>query len=267
MTPPPVASYGVRDQTAAVSDIDRAVEEVTRIGYCVFDPGLSTETVASIARQFDGVQARYIGHHGQEFLRARDEHNTVRLPLALDPAFLDLARAPRLLELVSRLIDGKFILNQQNGIVNPAGDRYNQDAWHRDLPYQHFTSSRPIAVNALYCVDEFTEDNGATFVLPATHLQQDFPSDAFIDRHARQVPAAAGSFIVVDCMAYHRGGRNRTDRPRRAVNHVFTIPFIKQQVAIPSAMPADGLDDATRELLGWRYATPDSVEVFLRART
>ena len=39
---------------------------------------------------------------------------------------------------------------------------HHQSAFHRDLPYQHFTSSRPIAINALFCADEFTNENGAT---------------------------------------------------------------------------------------------------------
>lgn len=259
--------YGVLERTLVTSSIDVAVEEISRIGFCVFDPGFPADTVAAIAQRFDEVQVTYLARHGSERLRERDEHNTVRLPLLLDGIFLDLARTASLLELVGRLISGKFMLNQQNGIVNPVGSRYNQDAWHRDLPYQHFTSSRPIAINALYCVDEFTADNGATSVLPGTHLREAFPSDTFIEKHARQILAPMGSFIVIDCMAYHRGGKNHTAHPRRAVNHVYTIPFIKQQIDIASALAADGLDAATRDLLGYRYATPRSVGEFLKGRS
>lgn len=266
MTNPSVPSYGVLEKTQVISEIDFAVEEISRAGYCVFDPGFTAGTVAAIAEQFDRTQSDYLTRHDAERLRERDEHNTVRLPLSLDEVFLDLARTAKLLELVGRLISGKFILNQQNGIVNPVGSRYNQDAWHRDLPYQHFTTSRPIAINALYCVDEFTADNGATSVLPGTHLREAFPSDGFVQKHARQALAPAGSFIVIDCMTYHRGEKNRTAHPRRAVNHVYTIPFIKQQIDIPAAMPASTLDDATRDLLGYRYATPRSVEEFLKGR-
>jgi ectoine hydroxylase-related dioxygenase (phytanoyl-CoA dioxygenase family) len=267
MTSSPVQSYGVLERTQVASSIDLAVEEISRVGFCVFDSGFSKSTIANIADHFDRMHAEYLAHHGLEYMRSRDEHNTVRLPLSLDNTFLDLARTKRLLELVSRLIAGKFILNQQNGIVNPVNSRYNQDAWHRDLPYQHFTSSRPIAVNALYCIDEFTIENGATSVLPGTHLHEAFPSDAFIEKNARQIPAPAGSFIVIDGMTYHRGEKNHTAQPRRAVNHVFTIPFIKQQIAIPPAMNGDGLDEATRDLLGYRYATPASIDEFLKARS
>src|SRR3546814_5583379 len=53
-------------------------------------------------------------------------------------------------------------------IVNPAEHQsYGQGLFHRDLPHQHFVSSRPLAINALFCIDAFLEANGATLVVPA----------------------------------------------------------------------------------------------------
>jgi ectoine hydroxylase-related dioxygenase (phytanoyl-CoA dioxygenase family) len=249
------------------SDVDRAVEEVTRLGFAVFDAGLTKNQVASISERFDAVHKEYTVRFGADFLRSKDEHNTVRLPLALDRTFLDLARTSSLLSVIGRLIAGKYVLNQQNGIINPVNSRYNQDAWHRDLPYQHFVSSRPIAVNALFCVDEFSTENGGTSVLPASHLQTAFPSGEYIARHSHQVTAPSGSFIILDCMTFHKGERNHTQRPRRAVNHVFTIPFIKQQISIPSVLGDEELEDSARELLGYRYQPPLSVDEFIRSRS
>jgi ectoine hydroxylase-related dioxygenase (phytanoyl-CoA dioxygenase family) len=103
------------------------------------------------------------------------------VPLAYEPIFLELAANPRILKICRTLVADYVTLNQQNGIINPPnGQRYNQAAWHRDLPYQHFTSSRPLAINALFCIDAFTVENGATKVLPASHREEAFPSDAFI---------------------------------------------------------------------------------------
>lgn len=39
----------------------------------------------------------------------------------------------------------------------------------RPVLYQHYVSSSPLAVKALFCVDDFTHENGSTFVLPASH--------------------------------------------------------------------------------------------------
>ncbi len=164
------------------------------------------------------------------------------------------------------MIKGKFYLNQQNGVINPPCKRYNQDMFHRDLPYQHFVSSSPLAINALYCVDDFTELNGATIVIPASHKSEKFPSD-IVDNHSIVVEAPAGSFIVLDCMLFHKGGFNTTQKPRRAINHVYTIPYLKQQINIPNTLgSAYEINDYQREILGYKYQIPLNIDDYLKSR-
>ena len=147
-----------------------------------------------------------------------------------------------------------------NGIVNPAGAAaYSQSPFHRDLPYQHFVSSRPLAINALFCVDPFTEENGATWVIPASHKEEAFPSEPVLRAVRRQVAAPAGSFLVLDCMVWHGGGVNRSVRDRRAVNHLYTIAMMRQQIDLPAFL-GDGFtqDPAIRQLLGFLHPQPRS---------
>jgi ectoine hydroxylase-related dioxygenase (phytanoyl-CoA dioxygenase family) len=188
--------------------------------------------------------------------------------LSYEPLFLELATNRPVLEICRRIISGYVVLNQQNGIINPPNaTQYNQGAWHRDLPYQHFVSSRPLAINALFCLDEFTVENGATMVLPASQHQEMFPSDPFVGEHALTVTAPAGSFIVLDCMVYHSGGVNTTPRPRRAVNHVYSIPLIRQQIDLPSALGRNFVEDSeVRRLLGYEISQPGSVAEYLSSR-
>ena len=260
-------SYGVVDQRTVVDDIDRVAEQVTYLGYSVIESGYTAAEIDDIRRVFDETHRKYVEQYGEQALREIDEYNGIRLPLAYDDAFLKLATNARVIALVKRLIRNKFVLNQQNAIINPPGKTYNQALWHRDLPYQHFVSSKPLAINALYCVDEFTAKNGATFVLPSSHTQEAFPSDAYIESNAKQVVAAAGCFIVLDCMVFHRGGPNETSVRRRAVNHVYTTAFIKQQIDISSALGNERmLSPELSDLLGFRYRIPRTVDEFLRSR-
>jgi ectoine hydroxylase-related dioxygenase (phytanoyl-CoA dioxygenase family) len=262
-----VSSYGVSEQRTVTDDLDRAAEEVAFLGYSVVDSGYSANEIAEFGRLFNRVHERYRAVHGEDMLRGLDEHNGIRLPLAFDARFIDLAANERILELMQKLIRNKFILNQQNGIINPPRERFNQGLWHRDLPYQHFVSSRPLAVNALYCVDDFTALNGATFVLPASHWREEFPSEVFIRNHARQITAPAGCFIVLNCMLFHRGGANTTSDRRRAVNHVYSTAFIKQQIDIPGQLGnAHALSPTVADLLGFRYQIPRTVADYLRSR-
>lgn len=264
----PTGSYGVLERHVGTSDIDIAVEHMQRDGFCLFDGGFTEQQLSELSDAFDRVHSRYVQRHGVDRLTRLDELNTVRAPLVQgEPWLIRLASWPRLLELMQRLLAGRFILNQQNGVINPGGKRYNQGSWHRDLPYQHFVASRSLAVNALFCLDPFREDNGATFVLPASHRQEKFPSDAYVAREARQITAPAGHFIVLDAMTFHCGGVNRTEVARRAVNHVYAIPHIRQQIGLSEGLAAVAdLTPGQRELFGLGTEEPRSIEEYLLRR-
>lgn len=249
--------------------VDRAAEAIGLIGFAVIDGDYAPSDLANLSSAFDRtLAATHQSNGGGEELAKIDEHNTIRLPLASDPAFLDLALNPTVLAICRRLMGDYIVLNQQNGIVNPPNAaRYNQGAYHRDMPYQHFVSSHPLMVNAVFCLDEFTSANGATLVVPASHKVEAFPSDDVINSHQRQLSAAAGSFIIMDSMVFHCGGVNTTDRPRRAVNQAYSIPFIRQQIDMPAALgPRYTSDPDVGRLLGYEVQTPASVAAYYAMR-
>ncbi|GAA4337562.1 hypothetical protein GCM10023165_15660 [Variovorax defluvii] len=263
----PTQSYGVLHRREAQTPEAEAVEQILDLGYAVLSAGFSSEEIGHVRQEFDRVRSAYVGRHGEAFLKKLGEFDTIRALLTQgSKVFLDLALNASLMSLLKRLIDGKFILNQQNGIVNPPRQDYSQSAWHRDLPYQHFVSTTPLAINALYCVDDFTVDNGATFVLPASHRSPALGSRAYVERNAVQLIAPAGSFIVLDCMVFHAGGFNGTGEARRAVNHMFNIPYFKQQIQLPRNLDPESLSPEARDVLGFNYTEPDSVEDYLSRR-
>jgi ectoine hydroxylase-related dioxygenase (phytanoyl-CoA dioxygenase family) len=75
--------------------------------------------------------------------------------------------------------------------------------------------------------------------------------------------AAAGSLIVFDAMVFHRGGVNRGAGPRRAVNTVFGVPLLAQQVAF-TAKP--GMDARLRRRLGLDYQPAASADAWREMR-
>jgi ectoine hydroxylase-related dioxygenase (phytanoyl-CoA dioxygenase family) len=263
-----VTYYGVLEQHYTSSDIIlRAAEEVTNLGYTVIDSGYDPSQLEKIDKAFDIVYAKYVERYNYSFLEKVDEINGIRLPLAFDQLFLELAFNQVVLSLVKYLIKGKFYLNQQNGVINPPRKRYNQDAFHRDLPYQHFVSSRPLAISALFCVDEFTKHNGATVVIPFSHKREEFPSNDYAENHSLVVEAPVGSFIVFDSMLFHKGGVNSTEKPRRAINHVYTIPYLKQQINIPNTLGlVHKFNDYQAEILGYKYQVPLNIDNFFKSR-
>lgn len=264
----PEAAYGVLKQDRFESGQDEVAEQVRRLGYAILDSGYTPAQLKEISEAFNHVRERYVHAWGETRLRSLNEYHTMRALLTHGgEPFMQLAMNRNLMAVLRQLIVGKFILNQQNGVINPPGETYNQGAWHRDLPYQHYVSSSPLAVNALFCVDDFTFENGSTFVLPASHKATAFPSENYVRKNAVQVEAKAGQYILLDCMVFHSGGFNRTVKERRAVNHVYNIPYFKQQINLPVSMRVDGLSAEARELMGFDYQEPASIEQYLASRS
>ena len=132
---------------------------------------------------------------------------------------------------------------------------------------RNVVSSRPLAISALFCIDPFTTETGATTVIPGSHRMEQFPSDAVAVELDTPVSADPGCFIVFDSMVFHRAGDNRSGRPRRAVNQVFTTPIIAQQISLPEAL--DGRyagDPALARLLGYDVAPARSVTAWRERR-
>jgi len=263
----PEAFYGVIDQDQYKSKLEEVADQVRRLGYAILDSDFTNKELQDISNEFNSTRKNYLITYGEDRLRKAKEIYTIRAPLTHGGSeFIQLAKNPNLMAVLSMLIVGKYILNQQNGIINPPGESNNPVAWHRDLPYQHYVSSSPLALNALFCIDDFTLENGSTFVLPATHKDVNFPSTGFINKNALQVEAKAGQYILMDCMLYHSGGLNRTDKERRTVNHVYTIPYFKQQINISKNMSTEGLLETEMSLFGFNYKEPDSIDQYLASR-
>jgi ectoine hydroxylase-related dioxygenase (phytanoyl-CoA dioxygenase family) len=259
--PKPAPDYGVLERE---SPSDEAAVHAGRIrvaGYTVLPGRFSASDAADFGARLEQVLLRQIDEFGgAERIAAIGDGSTVRCPLAHDDAFLRLVTDPLLLAVCRRLLGDYIVVMQQNGVINPPRQPHTQLAYHRDLPYQHFASSRPLAVSALLCIDPFTAQTGATTVLPASHHLEGFPSPAVAAALDVAVEADPGSFIVFDSMLFHRAGRNVSDRPRRAVNQVFSIPLIVQQISLPDALQGRYADDpALARLLGYDAAPAPSV--------
>jgi ectoine hydroxylase-related dioxygenase (phytanoyl-CoA dioxygenase family) len=245
--------YGIKESNTAASELDRQLEEISVSGFTVVPGVIAEAELPEAQRRVERVyeeQVREIG--GAENLRAINDEMIARCLLAYDDYFLAIATSPKIVALLEKLLGDYFTLLQQNAIFNLPDRISYQTAWHRDLIYQHFVPSRPIAVSALICLDDFSQETGGTHVLPGTHKLEKFPSQVYVLRHEVAVNAKAGSAIVFDSMLFHRGGVNSSTHPRRGLNHLYSLPFIKQQIDMPRILKGKYADDDfLRKFLGY----------------
>ena len=255
------SDYGVLEREQLDDEVAVHAERIRVAGYSVIADAFSAEDIAELGARLDSVlQQQVTEFGGTGNIAAIGDAGTARCLLAYDDEFLRPATHPIILRLCRLLLGEYIVLMQQNGVSNPPVDAHTQARYHRDLPYQHFTSSRPLAVSALLCLDPFTRETGATTLIPGSHRVERFPSDQVAAALDTTIEAQPGSYIVFDSMLFHRAGTNRSARNRRGVNHVFSIPLIAQQVSIPAVLGGRYSDDRElAPLLGYGAGSASSV--------
>jgi ectoine hydroxylase-related dioxygenase (phytanoyl-CoA dioxygenase family) len=233
--------FAVKEFVEVSNETEQHVEELFLDGYTVVENVLDEEDVALARKKIDKIYQQQIDELGgdESVLGKIKDSNFARCLLAYDDFFLtEIAANKKVLQIINSALGDYYILMLQNAILNKPYRQQtsNACAFHRDLNYQHFTSSRPLSISALFCIDDFTEENGATRVLPYTHKLEKCPSESYIEKHQKPVMGKAGSVIIFDSMMYHCAGKNTSDEVRRAVNNMYVLPFIKQQISIPAML-------------------------------
>ncbi len=264
----PVLTHGILNRTNVVDGSDQKIEELRRRGFTLVDSGYTAGQLEELRERTEKlylIQVEEMG--GEEMLRRCNDANVVRCPLAYDDLFVDVAANPNLVNVIRKVLGENFVLMQQNGLLNrPKGEHY-QLHWHRDLAYQHWTSSEPLAINALLALDDFTVETGCTFVLPGSHQRGEFPSDEYVWNNEYAIEAPAGAYLVLDAMLYHRAGQNTSLRQRRAINHLIGRPFLAQQFSIATILGDRYVrDDFLNKYLGYRWAPQTSVAAWRKQR-
>ncbi|PJJ10954.1 ectoine hydroxylase-related dioxygenase (phytanoyl-CoA dioxygenase family) [Flavobacterium sp. 1] len=252
-------SYGVNNQTELNNLVDSHLEELQINGFSLLENVLDFQELSECRIRLDAVYEKQKEEFGEEKLKMINEQNLVRCPLVYDEYFLNLAINKKILEVVEKVIGNYFILHLQNGIINTENEEHHQSSWHRDLPYQNFVISKPLAIGALYCIDDFTNESGGTFVLPHSHRVESIPSSQYVEKYSKQIIAKAGSVILFDSMLFHRAGFNSSSFTRRAINNVYVVPILKQQINLYTALNGKySEDEFLSKFLGYQSNTPSS---------
>jgi len=139
---------------------------------------------------------------------------------------------PRLLVFVNHVLGGSFKLSSLNArSTNPHAPE--AQPLHTDMG--RLPDDRgPSVFNSVWLLDDFTPDNGATRVVPRSHLWARLPQQSIRDPKAPYpgeliVTAPAGSLIVYNAHIWHGGTANRTARHRRALHAFYVRRDLPQQ--------------------------------------
>ena len=222
--------------------------QLKRDGYVILPRLIDQAKVREVAAEFDRLQAdtpmgdsEFGGYSTQRI------YNLVARTRVLDELILH----PRVLALIEAHLEDQIQLSIASS-VNLLGDETAQ-AFHRDdgyypLPRPH----APLSMNTMWAVDDFTAENGATLLLPGTHLIADLEPPVNMQPVSAEMPA--GSVMLWDGSLFHAGGTNGTTAARLGVTAIYCRAWLRQQenqfVGVPPSL-VKTLPSKLQKLIGY----------------
>ena len=158
--------------------------------------------------------------------------------------------------------DGCIIYAYTSSSMPPRAGNYSNRV-HVDCP--RLIPGYITNMGATILLDDFTEQNGATWFLPGSHTRADAPSDDEFHHRASRVIAPAGSVFYFNARLWHAGGRNETDEWRHALTLNMCRPYMKQRIDIPRAMAQvdlSGTAEKALQKLGFLSQVPASYDEY-----
>ena len=235
--------------------IETWAAQIGERGYAVIEDFLDAETIAA----FREALAPFLGsHRGRNDFEGFETERVYTL-VARGKLFEDLATDPRLMALLSRFLEGNFLLSATHAIDLKPGETA-QSIHTDDGFYRQPRSSPAVGYSVIGAIDAFTPENGATEVIPGSHL---WSEDEIAERRkgpggleALLVPLEipAGACFVFPGKLLHRGGANRTDRPRLAFTNQYCAGWARPQENFFLSVPKEvvrAMSPRARALLGY----------------
>jgi Phytanoyl-CoA dioxygenase (PhyH) len=240
-----------------VGEFDRLMDER---GWVIFENVISKDL---IGRMIEGIHKAYDTCRAIQVKNgiAADTEFTVHHLIGQHDSFLEYLSVPHIKPYVARYFAGKYILNSFGGAINSAYSRSYAHRIHRDI--RSYSGDLPLVLNTLVMFDDFTCDNGSTYLMPGGHRLAHKPSDQEFYSVAQRALGSAGSILMFNSNLWHAGGDNNTDKPRRSVTPMFCKPFVKPGFDYPRALgydKADSFSPELRQILGYNARIPATLD-------
>lgn len=234
---------------------------IKRLGYYKIDNCIKDKNLLSaLSRDLDAA----IAEDSKEQDQGYRFYDIVHQLFGRGESFLDLMMDPVLNECAEKILSPTCIIHSYNAVKLMPSRGNNATKVHRDCP-RFYGQDYPLALQALICLDPFTLENGATHMLPASHHIPERPSDEYFYKNSTRMVGNPGDVIFFDSLVWHAGGENMTQQPRRGLTIVYTRAFMKQQIDLPRAIPADyiaKMPEKARQKIGMDVRVPANMDEF-----
>jgi ectoine hydroxylase-related dioxygenase (phytanoyl-CoA dioxygenase family) len=147
--------------------------------------------------------------------------------LAHGPTWQKIPVHPNVLPVVEGVLDDGLLISSLSSIAIGPGEQ--AQPVHADDQLIPLTRPHiPIICNSMWAITDFTEENGATRVVPGSHLRHEPPNPLEL---YDTIPAemSKGSVLIWVGSLWHGGGANRTQTRRVGIAMNYCAGYIRQQ--------------------------------------
>ncbi len=214
-------------------------EKLERNGYLALGQLLSTEEVQAVNRHIAALISSEGDNAGSElfdseYIRHPKEAGADRLAdLVNKGEIFDIFYThARVLAGINAVLGSDFKLSS----LNYRAARPGQGLQKLHVDYKNAVANGGYKVcNTIWLLDDFTENNGATRIVPGTHKSTVLPAEAMDDPEQPHpdeilIQAPAGSVFIFNSHVWHGGTTNKTNKYRRSIHSYFCTTDQPQQL-------------------------------------
>ena len=228
--------------------IDSVSESLERDGFAILESYLSADDVQ--AKRADLARVLAKNPTGRNDFEGFSTQRIYAI-FAKTRTFDSQATDPLILGVLENILGPGFQLSAPVGISIGPGEKaqpIHTDDGVYPIPRPH----KHLVVNTMWALDDFTEENGATVVVPGSHKWVDERPTK--DTKVLRAVMPAGSVLIFVGSIFHGGGANKTDQSRLGVILEYCAAWVRPQENHILGVPKDivkQLDPKLQELLGY----------------
>ena len=221
-----LSTFGVTDATLSADQLDHLDE----FGYLPLPGLLSAAQVAAFHERVEAITEAEGDRAGIEVSQEAGAHRLSNLA-DKDPLFDLCYTHPSILAAMNHVLQSDFKLSSLNSRASLPGE--GLQALHADWGGGVEPGDYQVC-NSIWLLVDFTEENGATRIVPGSHRSGLSPGEALEDPWAPQpdeiqLTAPAGTVVIFNSHLWHGGTVNQSDSPRYALHSYFTRRHQDQQ--------------------------------------
>ena len=218
-------------------DVAGHAREIQSQGYTIIPDVLTSE---QIQRAIVGAEEVYELERpiAERFGEQTPNQKVVRNILGKYQSFESFFLCPPVVAVCREVLGEDMVLYDTTArSILPSGGREQRFGFQVHVDREAFTvepfkggTHLPLALNVLWALVDFTDENGATLIWPGTQRSLEVPDPA--EEYPGSVSAlmAAGSVVMWDAATWHATGRNHSDHVRHSAIGFYQRSWVRGMI-------------------------------------